>query len=74
VIIYKVFNINSLQKIEKPPRMGGLLTTSRKLLIINGGQKRDRTADAGLSGLPMNLSGLESAEVIETKIVSAVQI
>jgi hypothetical protein len=33
---------------QKPPHRGGLDFRSRKLLILNGGQRRDRTADAGL--------------------------
>jgi hypothetical protein len=47
-----------------------------KLLILNGGQRRDRTADAGLfkGPLPMGLSCLESADLIESKTVSAVPI
>jgi hypothetical protein len=42
---------------------------SAKLLIINGGQRRDRIADAGpfQGSLPMGLSGLESADAIDTK-------
>ena len=48
---------------------------SSKLLILNGGQRRDRTADAGLfRALPMDLSGLESADAIDRKDVSATPI
>jgi hypothetical protein len=32
----------------KASHSGGLCFTPRKLLILNGGQRRDRTADAGL--------------------------
>ena len=48
----------------------------RRLLILNGGQRRDRTADAGLfrGPLPMDLNGLESADAIDTKDVRAAPI
>jgi hypothetical protein len=43
-----------------------------KSLILNGGQGRDRTAAAGFSGpLAMELSGVESADIIETIRVAA---
>jgi len=47
-----------------------------KLLILNGGQRRDRTADAGLfrGSLPMDLSCLESADTIDRKDVRAAPI
>jgi hypothetical protein len=34
------------------PRPRGLMFIPRKLLILNGGQRRDRTADAGLFVAP----------------------
>jgi hypothetical protein len=37
-------------------------------LILNGGQRRNRTADAGLFRAPTN--NLESADTIETKALS----
>jgi hypothetical protein len=43
LIEYKMFTEK-----EKPPHLGGLDLRSTKLLIINGGQRRDRTAYAGL--------------------------
>ncbi len=53
-------NVKSLRKTEA-------FSNFYKLLIINGGQRRDRTADAGLQGrLASELSGLESADIIET--------
>src|ERR1700733_6721076 len=47
------------------------LATSCKLLIINGGQRRDRTARRRpfQGPLPTDLSALESADAIDTKDV-----
>jgi hypothetical protein len=33
---------------------GGLFLNSRTLMILNGGQRRDRTADAAFSGLALD--------------------
>ena len=41
--------INSLySSAKKPPKPGGFDVEAAKLLNLNGGQRRDRTADAGL--------------------------
>src|SRR5258708_29333419 len=52
VVQNRVFSQNA----RKPPVTGGSSFIPRKLLIINGGQRRDRTADAGLSGPPSKLT------------------
>jgi hypothetical protein len=56
--------------------MGGFRFDPRKSLILYGGQRRDRTADAGLfqGRLASKLSSLESADIIETISVVATSI
>jgi hypothetical protein len=56
--------------------LGPLSVMLRPSVSEKRGQRRDRTADVGLfrAPLPMDLSGLESAYVIETKDVRAAPI
>jgi hypothetical protein len=61
---------NSLANMKTELILEGKDNILTKLLILNGGQRRDRTADAGLfRALPMDLSGLESRNAIDTKDV-----
>jgi len=55
-----LFITGYLVKTREASRQRMLIFVLCKSLILSGGQRRDRTADAGLfRALPMDLSGLE---------------